>query len=132
SGRRARSLDQLHDARRAERLITDLGAERRQRVADRVDDARRRRDRTTLAEALVPTGIAARRSLDVVVLDLGDLGRRREQVVDEGRGQGVARIVGGPMLEQDAPEPLAQAAGDVAPPSPGWNHDAAVPATARA
>ena len=101
-------------------------AERRERVLDRVHDRRGRHDHPALADAAeVDVGVVSD-GLDVVDLDVRDVGRRRQQVVHERAGEELAVVAVRGVLEQHRPDPLRHAAADLALDDRRVDGDAAV------
>ena len=96
-----------------------------ERVGDRVHHRGRRADRAALADALEAPR-CQRGRLDVAVLDGGHLGRRRQEVVEEGRRERVAVVVVHELLVQHAADALHHAAVDLALDDVRVDHDAAV------
>ena len=97
-----------------DRRLGDLDAERRERIVDRVDDRGRRGDRAALAYALLPELRIRRRRLHVHDAHGRHLGRARQDVVRERRGERLALGVVGHLLVERGADALRGAAVDLA------------------
>ena len=95
-------------------LRGDTGAERRQRVLDRVGDRRGGADHPAFADAAEVVLAAGRQCLHVVHLDLGDLHRGRDQVVHVRGRLEVGVLVVRRLLVQHRTDALRHAATDLA------------------
>src|SRR5262245_5124682 len=101
------------DLRRWEVLVTDLPAQRGERVRDRVRQGRRGDDRAALPDAPEPE-LAVGVGVEMLDLDLRNLGRGRHEVVHERAGEHVAVDVVGGVLVEDLADALRDAAADLA------------------
>src|SRR5437868_3936598 len=105
-----RRLDRLEQAARGQRGLRHFGAQRAQRIVHRVEDGRRRRDRTALAHALGAELGVRRRGFEVVDAHGGHLGRARQHVVGQGGGERLAVAVVGRLLVERGADALRHAA----------------------
>ena len=94
--------------------ISNSTPQRPQRIVDRVGDGRRRRDRAALADALDAEFGVRRQRLHVIDARRRHLGRTRQQIIGEGRGQRLAGRVERHLLVQRGADALREAAADLA------------------
>ena len=109
----SRLAQQLEDPMRRHRYLGDHDAEGREGVRRGIRDRGRRADRAALADPLLAEFAIGRRGLHVLDADIRHLGRARQQIIGERRGERLAILIERHLLIERRADALRRAAIDL-------------------